>query len=67
MFIFATFMSLLMSGIMSFCITFYQFGFDSDLLIRFLGAWQFAFPFAFVVAQFVAPAVRKLTMLIVEC
>lgn len=65
-FIFATFMSVLMSCIMSFCITFYQFGFADGVFVKFLSAWQFSLPFAFVVAQFVAPVVRKLTMILVE-
>jgi len=65
-FVFASFMSALMSGIISFCITSYEFGFTNGLFMKFLGAWQFSFPFAFVVAQFVAPLVRKITLRLVE-
>ena len=59
-------MSLLMSGIISFCITSYEFGFSDGLFMQFLKAWQVAFPVAFVVAQFVAPIVRKMTLKFVE-
>jgi hypothetical protein len=65
-FVFASFMSVLMSAIISFCTTFYQFGFSEGIFMKFLAAWQFSLPFAFVAAQFVAPTVRKLTMIFVE-
>jgi len=55
-----------MSGIISFCITSYEFGFSDGLFMQFLKAWQVAFPVAFVVAQFVAPIVRKMTLKFVE-
>lgn len=59
-------MSMLMSGIISFCIVAYEFGFSDGLMMKFLGAWQFSLPFAFVVAQFVAPLVRKITLKLVD-
>jgi hypothetical protein len=65
-FIFALFMSILMSGMMTLCITIYQFGFVDDVLMKFLGAWRFSFPFAFVISQGITPFVRKITMCIVE-
>jgi len=65
-FVFASFMSVLMSGIISFCVTVFEFGFSEGLALRFLGAWQSSLPFAFIVAQFVAPVVRKITLMLVE-
>lgn len=65
-FVFASFMSFLMSGIISLCITTYEYGLTSTLVSQFFKAWQVAFPVAFVVAQFVAPVVRKMTSKFVE-
>lgn len=59
-------MSILMSGIISFCIVFYEFGFSDGLFMKFIAAWRFSLPFAFIVAQFVAPIVRKITLKLVE-
>jgi hypothetical protein len=65
-FVFASIMSFLMSGIISFLIVLFEFGFNDGLLMKFISAWQFSLPFAFVVAQFIAPLVRKVTSLLVE-
>lgn len=65
-FIFALLMSILMSGMMTLYVTIYQFGFIDEVLTRFLGAWQFSFPLAFVISQGVIPFVRKLTTALVE-
>jgi hypothetical protein len=65
-FVFATLMSILMSGIISFTIVCFEFGFVEGLFMKFLQAWQFSLPFAFVVAQFIAPIVRRITLRIVE-
>jgi hypothetical protein len=65
-FIFSLFMSILMSGMMTFSITIYQFGFVDDILVRFLRAWRFSFPFSFVASQVITPFVRKMTMCFVE-
>lgn len=59
-------MSFLMSGIISFCISSYEFGLTPALAPQFFKAWQVAFPVAFVVAQFVAPVVRTMTLKFVE-
>ena len=58
-FIFASIMSFLMSGIMTFAITFYQLGLRWEVVVDCLEAWKFAFPFAFVTAQVITPWVRK--------
>jgi hypothetical protein len=55
-----------MSGIISFTIVCFEFGFVEGLFMKFLQAWQFSLPFAFVVAQFIAPIVRRITLRIVE-
>lgn len=64
-FVFATLMSFLMSGLMSFTITFYQLGLSWDVMTRCFESWRFSFPLAFVAAQLVAPIVRRVTMKIV--
>lgn len=65
-FVFASFMSVLMSGIISFIIVCFEFGFTEGLFMKFISAWQFSLPFAFVVAQIIAPIVRRMTLIIVE-
>lgn len=59
-------MSFLMSGIISFIVVCFEFGLNEGLFLKFLSAWQFSLPFSFVVAQIVAPFVRKLALLLVE-
>jgi hypothetical protein len=65
-FVFASLMSFFMSGIISFTIVCYEFGFADGLFVKFLSAWQFSLPFAFIIAQLIAPCVRIVTLKIVE-
>jgi hypothetical protein len=65
-FIFALLVSILMSGLMTFCITLYQFGFVEEVGVPFLGAWRFSFPLAFVISQLITPIVRQITFVLVE-
>lgn len=64
--IFGLLVSILMSGLMTLCITLWQFGFVEQVWARFLGAWTFSFPFAFVISQITTPFVRKITFALVE-
>jgi hypothetical protein len=65
-FTFSLIMSALMSGLMTLCITIYQFELGVETWARFLGAWKFSFPFAFVISQIVTPVAQKLTGKVVE-
>ncbi len=65
-FVFATFMSILVPGIMAFCIAYYERGFTEGFVKEAMEAWKYSLPFAFVAAQLVAPLVRKITISLVE-
>lgn len=64
-YVFAFFMALLMSCIMSLVITIFNVGFVDNLLFIWLKAWGFAFCVAFPTINVVAPIVRKLVALVV--
>jgi hypothetical protein len=65
-YVFSFFMSLLMSGVMSFCITLLNLGWVADLLMLWLQAWSAAFVIAFPTIVLVTPLVRKLVSLVVR-
>ena len=64
--VFAFFMSLLMSCIMSFVISVFNVGLVSDIVLVWLKAWAFAFAVAFPTIVMVAPLVHKLVTLVLE-
>jgi len=65
-YVFSFFMSLLMSGVMSFCITLLNLGWVTGLLMLWLQAWSAAFVIAFPTIVLVTPLVRKLVSLVVR-
>lgn len=65
-YVFSFFMSLLMSGVMSFCITTLNLGWVADLLWLWLKAWSAAFVIAFPTIVLVTPLVRKLVSLVIS-
>ncbi|MGY5797504.1 DUF2798 domain-containing protein [Rheinheimera faecalis] len=65
-YVFSFFMSLLMSGVMSFCITALNLGWVTDLLLLWLKAWSAAFVIAFPTIVLVTPLVRKLVSLVIS-
>lgn len=64
--VFAFFMALLMSCIMSFVISIFNVGLVSNILFIWLKAWGFAFAIAFPTVVLVVPAVRKLVNLVIN-
>jgi Protein of unknown function (DUF2798) len=58
--VFAFFMALFMSGIMSLVITIFNIGLVSNIVVVWLKAWGFAFIVAFPTITVVAPIVNKL-------
>ena len=64
--VFAFFMALLMSCLMSFVITIFNIGFTNNLLTIWLQAWGFAFIVAFPAVITVAPLVKRLTEAVVK-
>ncbi|MBU2917847.1 DUF2798 domain-containing protein [Psychrosphaera sp. F3M07] len=64
--VFAFFMALLMSCLMSFVITIFNVGFTDNLLTLWLQAWSFAFIVAFPAVVTVAPLVKKLTAAVIK-
>lgn len=58
--VFAFFMALMMSCIMSFVITIFNIGFAENLFFAWLQAWSFAFIVAFPTVMFISPLVHKL-------
>ncbi|AZT84784.1 DUF2798 domain-containing protein [Marinobacter sp. NP-4(2019)] len=64
-YVFSFFMSLLMSGIMSFVISVFNVGLVDDIVIIWLKAWMFAFAVALPTIIAVTPLVRKLVALTV--
>lgn len=65
-FVFAFFMALLMSCIMSLVITLFNVGLVPDLALRWLKAWGFAFAVAFPTVTFVAPLVHRLVAIVLK-
>jgi hypothetical protein len=58
--VFAFFMALLMSCIMSFVISVHNVGWVDDIVSIWLSAWIFAFSIAFPAIMLVSPIVNKL-------
>jgi hypothetical protein len=64
--VFAFFMALLMSCLMSLVISVFNVGLVPDILSIWLHAWLFAFVVAFPAVMLVAPIVRKLVAKVVK-
>ena len=64
--LFAFFMALFMSCIMSIVICLHNFGFVENILFIWLKSWGFAFVVAFPTVSVVAPIVRKIVGKIVS-
>lgn len=64
--VFAFFMALLMSCVMSFVISVFNIGFVDNIIFVWLEAWRFAFFVAFPVVLLVSPVVRKLVILVIK-
>ncbi|MBU1437236.1 MAG: DUF2798 domain-containing protein [Gammaproteobacteria bacterium] len=64
--VFAFFMALLMSCLMSLVITVHNIGLVPNILYIWLDAWAFAFVVAFPAVMLVAPVVRKLVVKLIR-
>lgn len=64
--VFAFFMALLMSCIMSLVVSLLNVGFVSNILHIWLKAWGFSFFIAFPTVSVVAPVVGKLTGMLIQ-
>jgi len=64
--VFAFFMALIMSCLMSFVITTFNVGLNNQLVHLWLKAWTFAFLVAFPAITLVAPIAQKLTLRLVK-
>lgn len=64
--VFAFFMALLMSCIMSFAVSIFNVGFVSNIISVWLRAWAFAFVVAFPTITVVAPMVHMLVSLVLK-
>ena len=64
--VFAFFMALLMSCIMSLVISIFNVGLVSNIAVIWLKAWAFAFGVAFPTVALVTPVVRKMVGLVVK-
>lgn len=64
--VFAFFMALLMSCIMSLVISVFNVGFVENILNIWIKAWSFSFLVAFPAVLLVSPTVKKLVNLVVE-
>jgi hypothetical protein len=64
--VFSFFMALLMSGIMSFVISFFNLGLVTNLISLWLQARSFAFIVAFPTIIIVSPIVHKLVSLVLH-
>ncbi len=64
--VFSFFMSLLMSGIMSFVISVFNIGMVENIITIWLKAWSFAFMIAFPTIIAVSPIVHKLVALVLH-
>lgn len=65
-FVFAFFMALLMSCIMSLVISVFNVGFVENILSIWIKAWGFAFIVAMPAVLLVSPVVRKLVKLVIK-
>lgn len=65
-FVFAFFMALLMSCIMSLVISVFNVGFVENILSIWIKAWGFAFIVAMPAVLLVSPVVRKLVQLVIK-
>ncbi len=65
-YVFSFFMSLLMSGVMSFCITLLNLGWVTDVVMLWLQAWSAAFVIAFPTIVLITPLVRRLVTLVIQ-
>ncbi|MBE1301452.1 MAG: DUF2798 domain-containing protein [Alteromonadaceae bacterium] len=65
-YVFAFFMALLMSCLMSFVITWFNIGLVSGFWLTWLNAWSFAFLVAFPAVILVSPLVHKLSDLVLS-
>lgn len=65
-YVFSFFMSLLMSGVMSFCITLLNLGWVTDVVMLWLKAWSAAFVIAFPTIVLITPLVRRLVTLVIQ-
>lgn len=64
--VFAFFMALLMSCIMSFVISVFNVGFVEDIFNIWIRAWSFAFLIAFPAVILVSPTVKRLVSLVMK-
>lgn len=64
--VFAFFMALIMSCLMSFVITIFNIGLNNQLIHLWLKAWTFAFFVAFPAITLVAPIAHKLTIRLIN-
>ena len=64
--VFASFMALFMSCIMSLVISVFNVGFVSNILLIWLKAWSFAFVVAFPTVVTVAPIAKKLVGVVLK-
>lgn len=64
--VFAFFMALLMSCIMSFVISVFNVGFVNNIVLIWLKAWAFAFIVAFPTITLVAPIVRRMVEWVIK-
>lgn len=64
--VFAFFMALMMSCLMSFVITAFNIGMHNELIHLWLKAWCFAFVVAFPAITLVAPIANRLTIQVIK-
>lgn len=64
--VFAFFMALLMSCLMSLVISLFNVGLVSNIINIWLKAWGFAFVIAFPAVIIVSPAVRRLVAVVIK-
>lgn len=66
-YVFALYMAIVMSFLMSMVITFTEFGYDSNYLRNVMSAYRVAMPAAFICILIVRPLVARLVALSVSC
>lgn len=59
-------MALIMSGVMSFCVSAFNAGFVTNIIFIWLKAWGFAFSIAFPIIYILSPIVHKLVSWLVD-
>ncbi|PCJ86328.1 MAG: hypothetical protein COA54_09120 [Thiotrichaceae bacterium] len=64
--VFAFFMAMLMSCLMSFIINIFNVGFINNTLTVWLKAWGFAFVIAFPTVILISPTISKLVNLVIK-